>query len=481
MKNKILIIGSGGREHALAWKLKQSPRVGKIYIAPGNAGTALVGENVSISATDVLALADWAKKEKIDFTVVGSDDALALGIVDEFQKRGLKIWGPSRAAAQIEASKAFAKELMKKNNIPTAEFKAFTDYEKAVNYIVKHFENVVQATGLPNEHYSANKPLVIKASGLALGKGVTICKTLDEAKAALKDAMVNKIFGDAGNQIVIEEFLIGQEFSVHAFSDGNNFQLLPSSQDHKPVFDGGLGPNTGGMGTIAPVPWVSEAIMADVSSTIVKPALEGLKNLGSPFVGLLYPGLILTPLNPPSARGEIDSNSPPFKGGARGGYLKVIEFNSRFGDPETQSYMRLLKTDLLDILEACVDGKISGIKIEWDDKSACCVVLASGGYPGKYEKGKTITGVKEAEKMDGVVVFYAGTKIEEGRGDTFAAEVSPLQRKFLTNGGRVLGVTAIADDLQSALNKAYDAVKLIHFDGMHYRTDIGKTSLTTKD
>jgi len=432
IKKTILIIGSGGREHALAWKLKQSPRVGKIYIAPGNAGTAQLGENIVISANDILALADFAQKEKIDFTVVGPDDSLALGITDEFQKRGLKIWGPSKTAAQIEASKAFAKELMRKNNIPTAAFKTFNNYGQALKYLE-----------------TVGAPIVIKASGLALGKGVAVCKMLDEAKKFLQDVMVNKIFGDAGNEVVVEEFLQGQEFSIHAFSDGKNFQLLPSSQDHKPIFDGGLGPNTGGMGTIAPVPWVSETMMAEVSSTIVKPALEGLKNLGSPFVGLLYPGLMAT--------------SPSYNKRGVGGDIKVIEFNSRFGDPETQSYMRLLKTDLLDILEACVDGKIADLKIEWSKKSACCIVLASGGYPGKYEKGKSITGIKEAEKMEDIIVFHAGTIL--------------LDSNIVTNGGRVLGVTAIADNLQSALNKAYAAVKLIHFDGMYYRTDIGLASL----
>jgi phosphoribosylamine--glycine ligase len=454
MSYKILIIGSGGREHALSWKLKQSPRVNKIYIAPGNAGTAQVGENVAIIATDILALANFAQKEKIDFTVVGPDDSLALGIVDEFQKRGLKIWGPGKAAAQIEASKAFAKELMKKNNIPTAEFRTFTNYDKALEYIKKWFASVVGEGFKPSPTREHN-PIVIKASGLALGKGVAVCKTLDEAKNFLKDVMVNKIFGEAGKEVVIEEFLQGQEFSIHAFCDGKNFQLLPSSQDHKPIFDGGLGPNTGGMGTIAPVPWVTDEMMDEVSSTIVKPALEGLKNVACRFIGCLYPGLMMT------------KNGP-----------KVIEFNSRFGDPETQSYMRLLKTDLLDILEACVDGKIADIKIKWSKKYACCIVLASGGYPGKYEKGKTITGITEAETLNDIVVFHAGTATSPGLRPPSPHKGRDGER-LVTNGGRVLGVTAIADDLQTALNKAYVAVKLIYFDGMRYRTDIGRQSLLT--
>jgi len=456
--NKIFIIGSGGREHALAWKLKQSPRVGKIYIAPGNAGTAQLGENVDIKATDIAALVKFANDNKIDFTVVGPDDSLALGITDEFQKRGLKIWGPSKGAAQIEASKAFAKKLMEKNNIPTAEFRTFTDYEEATEYIEEHFKRSAPIYGLQPINRHATQPIVIKASGLALGKGVTICKTLDEAKAALKAAMVDKIFGDSGSQVVIEEFLRGQEFSIHAFCDGKNFQLLPSSQDHKPIFDGNLGPNTGGMGTIAPVPWVSEQMMKEVSSAIVKPVLDGLQSVACRFIGCLYPGLM--------------AYSPSYYKRGLGGDIKVIEFNARFGDPETQSYMRLLKTDLLDILEACVDGKIADIKIEWSKKSACCIVLASGGYPGKYEKGKILTGIEQAEKLDDIVVFHAGTTL---------CSIPPLAEGGLggviTNGGRVLGVTAIADDLQSALNKAYAAVKLIHFDGMQYRTDIGQQSL----
>lgn len=423
MNKRILIIGSGGREHALAWKLKQSPKVSEIFVAPGNAGTALLGKNIDIKATDILALADWAQSNKIDFTVVGPDDSLALGIVDEFQKRNLKIWGPSKEAARIESSKAFAKELMAKNNIPTAQFKTFADYNQALQYLEEK-----------------GAPIVIKASGLALGKGVTVCKTLEEAKTALKEAMVDKAFGDAGNEVVIEEFLEGQEFSIHAFSDGKAFKLLPPSQDHKPINNDNQGPNTGGMGTIAPLPWVSAELMTTVSSQIAKPALEGLKNLGHPFVGLLYPGLIMTKDGP-----------------------KVIEFNARLGDPETQSYMRLLKTDLVDILEACVNGNLNEVNIEWEKKYACCIVLASGGYPGTYEKGKIITGIDEAEKLEDVVVFHAGTKIENGQ--------------LVTNGGRVLGVTATADDLKSALDKAYSAIKLINFEGMHYRTDIGQKSL----
>src|SRR5581483_11907057 len=411
MKKSVLIIGGGGREHALAWKLKQSPNVERIFVAPGNGGTAQIATNVDIAATDILKLADFVQTNKIDFTVVGQDDPLALGIVDEFQKRGLKIWGPSKSAAQIEASKAFAKQLMKDNRIPTADYQTFSDYNQALEYIEEK-----------------GAPIVIKASGLALGKGVTVCKTLDEAKAALKGAMVDKIFGDAGGEVVIEEFLQGPEFSIHAFCDGKNFKLLPAAQDHKPIYDNDLGPNTGGMGTVSPLPWVNAELMDEVATKIVQPALAGLSKLGSPFVGLLYPGLMLTKDGP-----------------------KVIEFNARFGDPETQSLMRLLKTDLLDVLEACVDGKIDKINIEWSKQSACCVVLASGGYPGKYEKSFPIKGIEEASKLDGVLVFHAGTKVEADRGRTNSTidaggqaydvhQTQAISRQLVTNGGRVLGV-----------------------------------------
>lgn len=423
----ILIIGGGGREHALAWKLKQSPKVGQIFVAPGNGGTASVGTNVDIKATDLPALAKFAEDKKIDLTVVGQDDPLALGIVDLFHKKNLKIWGPKKGAAQIESSKTFAKNLMQQTGIPTARFQTFSNYDSALKYLE-----------------SVGTPIVIKASGLALGKGVTVCKTIDEARRALKEVMVDKIFGDAGNDVVIEEFLQGQEFSIHAFCDGKTFQLLPSAQDHKPIFDGNKGPNTGGMGTIAPVPWVSANMMEGISRNIVTPILKAIKKEETPFTGLLYPGLIQTDDGP-----------------------KVIEFNARFGDPECQSYMRLLKTDLYDIFEASVEQKLDQIKIQWHQGFACCIVAASGGYPGSYEKGKTITGIDKAEVLDDIAVFHAGTAVKNNQ--------------LMTNGGRVLGVTAVADDLQSALNKVYAAIKLIDFDGMHYRTDIGKNSLTTKD
>lgn len=443
MPKNILLIGSGGREHALAWKLSQSPQMGKLYIAPGNPGTAQVGKNVNIGVTEFEKLIDFAKAHNIHLTVVGPDDPLASGIVNAFQTQSLKIFGPSKAAAQVEASKVFAKGLMQRQNIPTASFQNFSDFTPALAY----------AKGI-------GAPIVIKASGLALGKGVVICQNLDEAEKTLRRIMVEKIFGEAGSEVVVEEFLEGQEISIHAFCDGQSFVLFPPAQDHKPVFDNDLGPNTGGMGTVAPVPWVKKKLLDKVKLDIVKPALAGLKKQGSPFAGLLYPGLIVA-----------------------GGQPKVLEFNARFGDPETQSYMRLLKTDLYEILRASVDGKLSQIKLEWASQFACCIVLASGGYPGSYKKGLEITGIEEAEKLDDIVIFQAGTA-RPSSPPLFNPAEYPYGAKggnkggLVTNGGRVLGVTATGETLQSALDKAYAAVKLIRFEGMQYRTDIGVKALT---
>jgi phosphoribosylamine--glycine ligase len=341
--HKILIIGGGGREHALAWKLSQSPKVEKIFIAPGNAGTATLGENVNIPITDIGGLVQFAIKEKVDLTVVGPDDALALGIVDIFKSKNLKIWGPTKAAAKVEWSKSFAKEIMTSADIPTAHYKTFTNYNDALAYCKPQY-----------------LPIVIKASGLALGKGVNICKTMEECEEFLRSLMVDKIYGEAGVEVVIEELLQGQEFSVHAFSDGHTFKLFPPSQDHKRIFDSDQGPNTGGMGTIAPLPWVGFGEMQKIANLIVSPALEELKKLDSPFTGVLYPGVMTTKQGP-----------------------KVIEFNSRFGDPETQSYMRLLKTDLFEILNASAEGHLGSIEIEWENKFACCIILASGFWNRK--------------------------------------------------------------------------------------------------
>ena len=460
MKKNVLLIGNGSRENALAWKISQSEKLEKLYIAPGNPGTAGFGENVNIQVADISALADFAQKNNVDLTVVGPEEPLSLGIVDEFQKRDLKIWGPSKAAAQIESSKAFSKELMKKAGVPTAEYEIFSNYDEALKYIEQYFS--VSSRPTPNASEDewrdpltseirdssarmhslgmTQTPIVIKASGLALGKGVTVCQNLDEAKKVLKEAMVDKTFGQAGSEVVIEEFLQGREFSTHAFCDGENFIMLPSSQDHKRIFDGDLGPNTGGVGTITPLPWVTKDDMDTIARTIVAPILKALEETGAPFTGLLYPGLMMTKTGP-----------------------KVIEFNCRFGGPECESYMRILKTDILDIFEACVYGKLKDLDIDWEPQSCCCIILCSKGYPEKYEKGFEISGIDEAEKVPAVKVFQAGTKLD---GD-----------KLVTNGGRVLGVTATGNDLQSALKKAYEAVKLIHFEGIYYRTDIGAKSL----
>jgi phosphoribosylamine---glycine ligase len=419
----VLIVGSGGREHALAWKLKQSPRIGKIFIAPGNGGTSSIGENVNIAATDIEKLLAFAKEKNIGLTIVGPDDPLALGIVDLFQARGLRIWGPTKAAAQIEASKAFSKQLMEKAGIPTAEFKVFKEHESALAYARER-----------------GAPIVIKASGLALGKGVYVCKTVEEAEQALKEIMLDKLFKDAGNEVVIEEFLDGQEISIHALSDGKDHVMFPPSQDHKPIFDGDKGPMTGGMGTIAPLSLVSGDVIKAIEATVVRPALDALAERGAPFVGLLYPGLKMTASGP-----------------------KVLEFNARFGDPETQVYMRLMETGLLDLLEACVDGTLASQKIEWNSGFAANVVLASGGYPGEYKKGLPITGIEEAEKIPGVVVFHAGTK-QQGE-------------SLLTNGGRVLGVSAVGATLKEALDRAYKAADLIQFEGKYMRRDIGAKAL----
>ncbi len=444
---KVLLVGGGGREHAIAWKLRQSPRLGKLFVAPGNAGTAQIAENVSLKATDIDGLLAFALKEGIEFTIVGQDDPLALGIVDVFQANGLRIFGPTKAAAQIEASKVFSKELMQYCDVPTAQFNIHTQYLTALDEVRKHFAL-----------WRSSKPIVIKASGLALGKGVYVCRDIGEAEIALDEIMIKRLHGSAGDQVIIESFAVGHEISIHAFCDGKSFKMFPSAQDHKPAFDGDKGPNTGGMGTIAPVPWFDSCssiegmaavpIFDTVGKLIVGPILEGLQEKGSPFVGLLYPGLKVS-MNP---TGIVPD-------------LTVLEFNARFGDPETQVYMRLLKTDLLDILEACVDGRLHEITIEWHPGFAACIVMASGGYPSPdYKKGLPITGIDYAEIISGVVVFHAGTKL--------------VGNQLVTSGGRVLGVTSVAATLQQALDNAYGAVQLIHFEDAQYRKDIGAKSLT---
>ncbi len=423
-KQKILIIGSGGREHAIGWKIKQSPRVIQLYFAPGNAGTLELGINVDISATDIPKLLEFAKKEKIDLTLALPDDPLALGIVDAFQAQNMRIWGPTKSASELEWSKAYAKEFMKRHKIPTAKYEIFTNFKKAKTYVEK-----------------GTLPIVIKASGLALGKGVTVAQKKEEAIEALNKILVKKVFGNAGNEVVIEEYLSGIEISIHTISDGKNYKIFPPSQDHKRIFDGNIGPNTGGMGVIAPLPFVDDALMARINKEIIAPTIEGMEKEGRPFVGILYPGIMITKEGP-----------------------KVFEFNSRFGDPETQTYMRLLDTDILDIFDSSIDGKISSLEIKWKkDIFACNIALASGGYPGVYKKGKIISGIKNAELDKNIIVFYAGTKI--------------TRQNLLTNGGRVLGISSIGDTLEKALKKAYEAIEKISFEGMQYRKDIGKNTL----
>lgn len=417
---KVLVIGSGGREQALAWKLAQSEKVDKVYVAPGNGGSTGKIENVSIGFTDVDSLLKFAHETAIDLTVIGQEAASDAGAVDAFQAAGLTIFGPTQAATKLESSKVFSKELMASENIPTAQFQTFTDATEAAAYAA-----------------SRPFPIVIKADGLATGKGVIICNSRAEIDAALDDIMVKKVFGDSGNQVVVEDFLKGQEVSVHALCDGKQAIIFPASQDHKQVFDGDKGPNTGGMGVIAPVPWVTPEHLETVSQQIVQPALSGLQKQDTPFTGCLYPGLMID-----------------------GDEIKLLEFNARFGDPEAEVYMRLLDSDLYDILTDCAEGKLDPAEVRWKDGFAVTVVLCSHGYPGDYPKGLPITGLAEAEAQDDIVLFHAATMRD---GD-----------QILTAGGRVLNVTATGATLDEALDKAYAAVKRINFEGMHYRTDIGR-------
>ena len=415
---KVLIVGSGGREHALAWKVAQSDRVEKVYAAPGNPGIAQIGECVDIKPTDIEKLADFAEKEGIDLTIVGPEAPLVAGITDEFERRGLKVFGPSKAAAQLEGSKAFAKEMMRKYRVPTADFQVFDDPEKAKEYIKK-----------------VGAPIVVKADGLAAGKGVVVAQTVEEAIEAVDRIMVEKVFGEAGNRVVIEECLKGEEASYLVITDGERFVPLATAQDHKAVFDGDRGPNTGGMGAYSPAPVLSEEMEREVQEKVIKPILKGMAQEGMPFKGILYAGLMIT---------EEGS--------------KVLEFNVRFGDPEAQAILRRLEDDLVEVALSAVEGRLVE-ELHWRPETSICVVLASEGYPGKYEKGKVITGIEEAEKVPTVVVFHAGTAVKDG--------------KLVTNGGRVLNVTALGKDIVEARKRAYEAVKRIHFDEMHYRKDIG--------
>ena len=420
---KILVIGSGGREHALTWKLRQSPHAERIFCAPGNAGTADVGENIAIPVSDLEALVRFAKKNRIDLTVVGPDDPLAAGIVDLFVAEKLRAFGPTKSAARIESSKIFAKELMRAQKIPTAEAQTFSDSSEALCYCEK-----------------AKFPVVIKADGLALGKGVIIATDAATAKSTIDEMMNQRRFGEAGQRIVVEEFLRGTECSLHALVDGQNYLLLESARDHKRALDGDQGPNTGGMGAFSPADNWNSKLQSQFEMQIMRPLLGGFLREGIQFRGLLYPGLIIT------------------SDGAR-----ALEFNCRFGDPETQALLPRMKSDLLPLLEATIDGKIAACSIEWDPRAAVTVVLASAGYPGKYEIGKSISGLQEAAKLKDVQIFHAGTKRANG--------------EVKTSGGRVLAVTALGSTIEAARARAYDAVSRIHFENCHYRHYIALTAV----
>lgn len=415
---KVLVVGSGGREHAIVWKLAQSRIVDKIYCAPGNAGISEIAECVDIKLDDFEALIDLVKHEWIDITIVGPEEPLSKGIVDAFEKEGRRIVGPNKAAAQMESSKVFSKDFMKRHRIPTAEYKVFTSYT--------HAEEYVRMKGAP---------IVLKAEGLAAGKGVIVATTLDEAVDGLKLIMKEKAFGDAGNRVVIEDCLIGEEASYMVFTDGNTIMPMASSQDHKRVFDQDAGPNTGGMGAYSPAPVVTKEVESLILERVIKPTIYGLKSEKIKFSGILYAGLMI-----------------------KDGSINVLEFNCRLGDPETQPIMMRMKNDLLDICLAIVEEKLSDIVPAWQDNASVCVAIASGGYPGKYENGKVITGLDEVKKLDNVVVFHAGTAFSGNN--------------LVTNGGRVLGVTALGNDIKTAQERAYEAIEKIHFDGMHYRKDI---------
>ena len=420
---KVLVIGSGGREHTLVWKIAQSPKVSQVYCAPGNAGISKLAQCININADNIEKLADFAQEEKIDLTVVGPELALSKGIVNEFNRKGLRIFGPSKEATEIESSKVFSKYLMKKYNIPTANYEVFQNSEKAFDYIKQQIF-----------------PLVIKADGLAAGKGVFIVKNLVQARDALDALMEEKKFGEAGRQVVIEEFLEGEEISILAFCDGKTIIPMVSSQDHKKIFDNDQGPNTGGMGAYSPVPFYPNEFKKTVLEEILKPTVKGLQSEGREYKGVLYAGLVLTKEGP-----------------------KVLEFNARFGDPETQVVLPRLKTDLIDILNAVIDNTLHKINIQWEDNAAVCVVVASGGYPGKYQKGKVIYGLERLEKMENIIAFYAGTKFQDNQ--------------VVTSGGRVLGITAWDKTISKANEKAYKAVKEIYFEDMYYRKDIAAKAI----
>ena len=418
---KVLLVGGGGREHAIAEALRRSPQVDKLYCAPGNAGIARIAECVKIGTMDFDALTDFAVENQIDLTVCSMDDPLCAGIVDAFEAKGLRIFGTPANAAIIEGSKAFSKDLMKKYGIPTAKYEIFDDPKKALEYLE-----------------TAKMPIVVKASGLALGKGVLICNTLEEERSAVEELMTGRKFGDAGSKVVIEEFMTGREVSVLAFADGKHYKLMSSSQDHKRAGDGDTGLNTGGMGTFSPSPFYTPEVDAFCKENIYQRTMDAMAREGRPFRGVLYFGLMLTPDGP-----------------------KVLEYNTRFGDPETQVVLPRLKSDIVEIMQACIDGTLDQVDLEFADNAAVCVVIASGGYPGSYEKGKVITGLDRFDTEDGYYCFHAGTSLTP-------------DGKTVTSGGRVLGVTAIGATLKEARANAYRACEWVHFDGQYMRHDIGK-------
>ena len=418
---KVLVVGSGGREHALCWKIAQRPDT-EVYVAPGNIGMVDVATLVNIKVDDIAGLVDFAKAERIDLTVVGPELPLTLGIVDAFQEAGLACFGPNKAAAKLEGSKAFSKELMKKYGIPTAAFDTFTDVEKAKAF--------VDEIGVP---------CVVKADGLAAGKGVIICMTREEADKAIEDMLTDHAFGDASATIVIEEYMVGPEVSVLAFADGKSVLPMVSAQDHKRIFDGDKGPNTGGMGAYSPAPVYTEALSAEVNKTIIEPTIAAMAAEGMPFTGILYTGLMLTEKGP-----------------------RVLEYNVRFGDPETQPIMVRMKSDIVALFQACVDGKLDEATLEWHDEAAVCVIMASGGYPASSEQGVPIHGLDDIAAEE-AIVFHSGTAEKDG--------------EIVTNGGRVLGVTAKDATIKGAIDKAYAAVEKINFDHMQFRRDIGARAL----
>lgn len=416
---RVLVVGSGGREHTLVWKLSQSPQVSEIFCIPGNAGACDLAHCVRLEDESVQGIAEFAEEMGIELTIVGPEAYLVQGIVDEFETRGLRIFGPRAAAAQLEGSKTFAKSLMMKYNIPTARYGVFTEVDEAKEYVK-----------------NAGLPIVVKADGLAAGKGVIVAYTLEDAICALESMMIKKEFGASGDRVVIEEFLVGEEATILAFTDGKTVRPMVPSQDHKAVFDNDTGPNTGGMGAYSPAPVVTDEVYTQVCEKILYPVVRALKQEGIEYKGVLYAGLMI-----------------------QDGEAKVVEFNCRFGDPETQVVLPRLETDLVDIVQAVIDNRLEEVRVEWKDEAAVCVVMASGGYPGQYQKGIPISGLDSVRGIEGLAVFHAGTAMKDG--------------EIVTNGGRVLGVTALGATIEEAIGKAYDGVRHIEFEGAHYRKDIG--------